>query len=885
MPNIKEDNGNVFHHVYSCDVSANLSIKIGSLEGHISKSSYEQIINEPLLRFAGRNYETRHNLPSIMLEAVVMVENQELHIPVRAPFKHFNTRWAWNTWLTFPLQFCDIPSDAVLCLNIYDCNGSNEKYPIGSTTITLFTREGLFRQGMLDLQVWEDREADGRVNGDTPGKIRDKEKEQSHRLAKLSKKYYSGKLPSVDWLDRLTFAEIERINQKDKTNSAKMFLNIEFPQIMDMDIPTNIVYFESNGETLVEPPEINDLVTFPDPEIGVENLVEKKHYKLARSHRTGLMERELKPNPETRNRLTAILGYPTTQPLTSEEQDLLWRFRYHLAANQKALAKFVKCVNWAADAEATQAMDLINKWAPMDVEDALELLGPNFTFQPLRKYAVLRLSQASDIDLQLYLLQLVQALKYENIPPSTPTTDSYSDPTEEEVPLLDSSEDSPTVAQIADQSPNNLLQESDENINLSSFLIRRAVHNSSLANYLYWYLLIECEDVEGVGMKKEESVQKMYRSVLKQFLLVLETSPVSELKERREFLKRQHSFLDRVVNLLRGVAKEPGSRVKKIDKLQALLQAAPDQPDSFTFKHFDSIPFPLDPSVKITGVIADKSSLFKSSLMPAKMTFMTESGSEYVAIFKLGDDLRQDQLILQIITLMDQLLRRENLDLRLSPYRVLATSSKHGMVEFVDAIAIAEVLRAEGTILDYFRKYNGHESGPYGVTSECMDNYVKSCAGYCVITYLLGVGDRHLDNLMLTRNGKLLHIDFGYILGSDPKPMPPPMKLSKEMIEGFGGDDSEYYQQFRRECYTAFLYLRRHANLILNLFGLMVDASVPDIALEPDKTVRKVQDKFRLDLNEEEAVQFISDIIDVSAKSLMPIMMERLHYLAQYMRK
>ena len=47
-----------------------------------------------------------------------------------------------------------------------------------------------------------------------------------------------------------------------------MFLNIEFPQIMDMDIPTNIVYFESNGQTLVEPPEINDLVTFPDPEIG-----------------------------------------------------------------------------------------------------------------------------------------------------------------------------------------------------------------------------------------------------------------------------------------------------------------------------------------------------------------------------------------------------------------------------------------------------------------------------------------------------------------------------------------------------------------------------------------------------------------------------------------
>ena len=47
-----------------------------------------------------------------------------------------------------------------------------------------------------------------------------------------------------------------------------MFLYVEFPQIMDMDIPTNIVYFEANGETVVELPEINDLVTFPDPEIG-----------------------------------------------------------------------------------------------------------------------------------------------------------------------------------------------------------------------------------------------------------------------------------------------------------------------------------------------------------------------------------------------------------------------------------------------------------------------------------------------------------------------------------------------------------------------------------------------------------------------------------------
>ena len=63
------------------------------------------------------------------------------------------------------------------------------------------------------------------------------------------------------------------------------------------------------------------------------------------------------------------------------------------------------------------------------------------------------------------------------------------------------------------------------------------------------------------------------------------------------------------------------------------------------------------------------------------------------------------------------------------------------------------------------RHYNPCATGPYGIEPDVMENYVRSCAGYSVICYLLGVGDRHLHNLLLTRDGKVFHVDFGFILG------------------------------------------------------------------------------------------------------------------------
>jgi phosphatidylinositol 3-kinase len=144
-----------------------------------------------------------------------------------------------------------------------------------------------------------------------------------------------------------------------------------------------------------------------------------------------------------------------------------------------------------------------------------------------------------------------------------------------------------------------------------------------------------------------------------------------------------------------------------------------------------------------------------------------------------------------------------------------------------------------------------------------------------VLTYILGVGDRHLDNLMLAPDGHFFHVDFGYILGRDPKPYPPPVKVCKEMVDAMGGQASAHYARFQSLCYTAFVNLRKNANLILNLVALMVDAGIQDIQLEPDKAVWKVQEKFMLDLPEEDAIKQFEALL--SETSYLTTMFDRIH--------
>lgn len=865
--------------VYSSSLDLKIQVKIGSLKGIHPVPEYDQILADPMIKFSGLHEKTSADL---MVECQVFSGGRPISLPVYTAHKAptpFTTRC---DWVTLPLKYNDLPRDAMLGITLYDCVGAAAMKPVGGTTISFFSKHGVFRQGMIDLRVWPDCVADGSIQSATPGKACHDGKKQIIKLAKLAKKHRDGHLPEVDWLDRLAFCKIEHIKESEKRSSDYLYLMVEFPEFTFHGTKYSVVFYEQDGDELYQFRYNPDIVLVPDSEVLQENLVESKHHNLTRSLHRGISDKDAKPNAIIRDKLNAIVAYPPTKQLTTEEQDLIWKYRFYLSTQKQALAKFLHCVNWELAGEARQAVDMLQQWVPMAVEDSLQLLSPAFTHPAVRRYAISRLRQASDDDLLLYLLQLVQALKYEDF---YEINEAYKKMQIRESCICDMdskklSTSCTSKSHDSEMSKSESELGKDEDNNLATFLIDRACHNSTLANYFYWYLITECEDQEVTEL--ETKVREMYLTVMRMFQETLQGG-CPEWQCRQQMLQRQVGLIDELVKLVKSVQRENCNRIKKIEQLQSLL--ADGEAFKINLSDFEPILFPLDPVICIKGIIPQNAILFKSNLMPLRLTFRTTEGTEYVAIFKHGDDLRQDQFVLQIITLMDKLLRSENLDLRLTPYRVLATGTKHGFVQYINSLTIAEVLATEGNIQSFLRKRHPSETGPYGIAPDIMDTYVRSCAGYCVITYVLGVGDRHLDNLLLTASGKLFHIDFGYILGRDPKPFPPPMKLSKEMVEAMGGVDSEHYNEFRKLCYTAYLHLRRNANVILNLFSLMVNANVPDIALEPDKAIKKVQDKLRLDLGDEEAVQYFKHLLDISVTAVMAALVEQLHKFAQYWRK
>lgn len=95
-----------------------------------------------------------------------------------------------------------------------------------------------------------------------------------------------------------------------------------------------------------------------------------------------------------------------------------------------------------------------------------------------------------------------------------------------------------------------------------------------------------------------------------------------------------------------------------------------------------------------------------------------------------------------------------------------------------------------------------------------------------------------------------------------------------------GGFDSVGYKDFLTFSIEAFRVFRRNANLIMNLLQLMSDAGIEHLSNNVDATLLKVQERFRLDLSDDAADDYLVQTINECVGALFPAVLEIIHKLA-----
>lgn len=175
-------------------------------------------------------------------------------------------------------------------------------------------------------------------------------------------------------------------------------------------------------------------------------------------------------------------------------------------------------------------------------------------------------------------------------------------------------------------------------------------------------------------------------------------------------------------------------------------------------------------------------------------------------LIKADDELRREMLAMQFVRLLRDILLEAHVDVWLRPYAVICAGRRAGLVEtLADAKSVTHLkshlteLHGTTTLATYFDVAYGGSVYDSQARRQAALNFAKSLAAYSLVCYVLDLKDRHNGNILLDRNGHIIHIDFGYMLGITPGNIrfeTAPFKLTDDYVQVMGGFESPAWAHF-----------------------------------------------------------------------------------------
>ncbi|XP_053384190.1 phosphatidylinositol 4-phosphate 3-kinase C2 domain-containing subunit alpha-like isoform X3 [Mercenaria mercenaria] len=515
--------------------------------------------------------------------------------------------------------------------------------------------------------------------------------------------------------------------------------------------------------------------------------------------------------PEVREEIQEVMKKDCVTSCTGDQLEILWNYRQNLHDYPGLLPWILQAApgwDWACLPEIYAQ---IKQWSTLQPMQSLELLLPQYPDMKVRSFAVDCLRMMPTDDLIAFIPQLIQALKYESY---------HSSP-------------------------------------LARLMLEQSCRSVRFAHQFFWLLK---------GATQDSQYKRRYELMFVALVSVAGEALYQEFMKQEEIVKVLQTTAERVQQA-KGSEKENTLR-KNLEILYEIYEN----------KH--KVLLPHNPGYEVSGIEMNSCSFFTSNAVPLKLVFKnaTENVGPVYAMFKVGDDLRQDMMTMQVVQIMDHLWLKEGLDLKMITFSCLPTGPRRGFIEIItesDTLRKIQVMSGvtgsfkDRVIKDWLQKHNPTELD----YQKAVENFTRSCAGYCVATYVLGVCDRHNDNIMVKQTGHLFHIDFNKILGDaqmfgNIKRDRVKFVLTSDMayVINDGDRQSDRFQHFIDMCVQAFNILRKHANLFINLFSLMLRSGIPGIT---EKGVEFVQRALLPGLTDTQATAMFTRMIQesLSAKS------------------